>query len=311
MKTRKRIISRIRYQRSDRKRRRNQRSHHLEGNGLHPVCRKGRSGKNGRVKRSLSRYQRLDQCRHSRRNGKVQEDSASVSVRWTIPQIQPVVESTAVETETKEKRGRDNGGMEYFDVFRPHDSTWKTGAIEALLFAANEPLSYEVLMEAIPELGRGEIPALIDRIETKYTMGGHGITVQKVAGGYRLATRAEYSEPIKRHHRGRIKNRLTRAALETVSIIAYKQPVSRAEVEAIRGVECSQVIRNLVERGLVKIYGRAEVPGRPLLYSTTDAFLQYFGLDDLKSLPNPNELLGEDADTGNGIEVQPYRDFSP
>ncbi len=165
-------------------------------------------------------------------------------------------------------------------------------AFEALLLAADEPLDAGAVSEAIPGVDSGEVQSLAAMLDLKYQEGAHGITVQRVAGGWRLATRAEYADIVKRHLKNRQKQRLSRAALEVVSIIAYRQPISRAEIEAIRGVDSVPVIHTLLERNLIHVTGRAEAPGRPLLYGTTDAFLVYFGLDNLKSLPDPQELLG-------------------
>ncbi len=169
----------------------------------------------------------------------------------------------------------------------------KLAMLEALLFAAEEPLDESAVAAAIPDILEVEVGELVGELERLYRVRGQGIGVQRVAGGWRLATRPEYEELIRRHLRSRIRSRLSRAALETISIIAYRQPVGRAEIELIRGVDCSPVLRHLLERGLIRVTGRAETPGRPLLYGTTDAFLAYFGLDSLAGLPKPEEILGE------------------
>ncbi len=171
--------------------------------------------------------------------------------------------------------------------------TRKLGAIEALLFASDEPLNADVIARSIDEVLEVEVESLIEHLKSKYGANEHGITVQRVAGGWRLATATDYADVVKAHFRGRLKSRLTKASLETVSIIAYRQPVSRAEIELIRGVDSAPVLRNLLERRLIKVAGRAEAPGRPLLYATTDEFLAYFGLDSIRSLPKPEEILGD------------------
>lgn len=173
---------------------------------------------------------------------------------------------------------------------------------EALLFAADEPLDEVTVATAATGIEEAEVSALAERLEQAYFERGHAITVQRVGGGWRLATRSQYAEVIKRHLRHKIRTRLSRASLEAISIIAYRQPVSRPEIESLRGVDSSQVLRHLLERDLIRITGRAEAPGRPLLYATTNSFLTYFGLEDLNSLPKPKELLGE-PDEADGVEV--------
>ncbi len=169
----------------------------------------------------------------------------------------------------------------------------KLGAIEALLFASDEPLNADILARSIEAVLEVEVDGLIEILRQKYEDHGHGITIQRVAGGWRLATSSDYADIVKMHFRGRLKSRLSKASLEAVSIIAYRQPISRAEIELIRGVDSAPVLRNLLERNLIKVAGRAEAPGRPLLYATTDDFLTYFGLDSIRSLPKPEEILGD------------------
>ncbi len=181
--------------------------------------------------------------------------------------------------------------------------TRKLGVIEALLFAADEPLDEGDIASVSQEILEPEVQELIEKLEEKYLQGNHGIRVERVAGGWRLTTRSEYSEAVKKHLRGKIRTRLSRASLEAVSIIAYRQPISRAEIEEIRGVDPAHLLRNLLDRGLIRVTGRAEAPGRPLLYGTTDSFLAYFGLDSLNSLPQPEELLDE-FEGSPGVEVK-------
>src|SRR6185436_17242084 len=123
-----------------------------------------------------------------------------------------------------------------------------------------------------------------------YTARHAGVELREIAGGWLLTTAAEHSEWVARMLRGKKRMRLSRAALETMAIIAYKQPVTKSEVESIRGVDSSAVLATLLERNLVTIRGRSKVVGRPLLYGTTPEFLDYFGLRDLSELPRPEEL---------------------
>ena len=162
-------------------------------------------------------------------------------------------------------------------------------AIEALLFSSDQPLPVSLLADAL-ETPADEVEAALRRLGEDYTSRAAGIELREIAGGWMLVTAAEHSDWIARLLRGKKKLRLSRAALETMAIIAYKQPVTKAEVEAIRGVDSSAVLATLLERELVTIRGRSKVVGRPLLYGTTPQFLDYFGLRDLSELPRPEEL---------------------
>lgn len=162
-------------------------------------------------------------------------------------------------------------------------------AIEALLFSSDQPLPLTLLCEALEAEPDQASQALL-ALGTSYTERGAGIELREIAGGWMIVTTAEQSEWVGRMLRGKRRMRLSRAALETMAIIAYKQPVTKSEVEAIRGVDSSAVLTTLLERNLVTIRGRSKVVGRPLLYGTTAEFLDYFGLRDLSELPRPEEL---------------------
>ena len=127
-------------------------------------------------------------------------------------------------------------------------------------------------------------------IREEYFSAVHVLEVRQVAGGYRMLTLPEFGEYLRKLHQKEVDSRLSKAALETLAIIAYKQPILRADVEAIRGVACGETIRSLMEKHLVNIAGRAEEPGRPILYGTTRRFLELFGLNNIKDLPQ-SELL--------------------
>jgi segregation and condensation protein B len=163
--------------------------------------------------------------------------------------------------------------------------------IEAILFASDEPLSAERLV-AVAELNGGvrQVKKCIEVLNEQYRQSGRSFRIEEIAGGYQMMTLPEYNSWLKKLLRERGDNKLTPAALETLAIIAYKQPVIRADVEAIRGVACGELIRSLMYKGLVKIVGKAEILGRPLLYGTTRKFLEVFGLNDLKDLPKAEEL---------------------
>ncbi len=162
-------------------------------------------------------------------------------------------------------------------------------ALEALLFSSDQPLTLSLLVESL-DAPPDQVAEALVALESGYAARGAGVQVREIAGGHLLVTAPEHSEWVGRLLRGRKKMRLSRAALETIAIIAYKQPVTKSEVEAIRGVDSSGVLATLLERSLVTIRGRSKVIGRPLLYGTTQEFLDYFGLRELAELPRPEEL---------------------
>lgn len=183
-----------------------------------------------------------------------------------------------------------------------------SAAVEAILFAAGEPISADRIAEGIGG-GASAARAALDALRAAYASRPTGLQIVEIAGGWQIATRPEQSGAVERALRRTRKVRLTRAALETLSIIAYRQPVTRAEVETIRGVNVDGVMRTLLERDLVRITGKKEEPGSPLLYGTTQEFLLHFGLravDDLpplreleeiaRALPEGEEAVAGDAD---------------
>ena len=162
-------------------------------------------------------------------------------------------------------------------------------AIEALLFSSDQPLTLALLADAL-ETEPTEVTTALTALGDEYRAREAGVELREMAGGWIITTTKEQNEWVTRMLRGKRKMRLSRAALETLAIIAYKQPVTKTEAEAIRGVDCSGTLATLLERSLVTIKGRSTVVGRPLLYGTTDEFLNYFGLRDLNELPRPEEL---------------------
>jgi len=162
-------------------------------------------------------------------------------------------------------------------------------ALEALLFSSDEPLSLSLLAESL-EAASEDVAREILELDADYRRRGAGVELREIAGGHLLVTAPEHAEWVGRLLRGRKRVRLSRAALETMAIVAYKQPVTKVEIEAIRGVDSSAVLATLLERNLITIRGRSKVVGRPLLYGSTAEFLDYFGLKDLAELPRPEEL---------------------
>jgi segregation and condensation protein B len=179
--------------------------------------------------------------------------------------------------------------------------------LEALLFVAEEPLALAKLQEILADADAAQTVSSLRDLALRYEAEGRGIMVQEVAGGFRLATRPEVHPWIQRLQQ--IKPaRLSRAALETLAIIAYRQPITRAEIEAIRGVAVDGVLRTLLERELVRMMGRKADAGRPMLYGTAQQFLEHFGLRELADLPTLreiNELIGvTESGTAAGTPVE-------
>ena len=164
-------------------------------------------------------------------------------------------------------------------------------AIEAVLFVTDEPMPAGALAQIL-EADRSAVEAALSALSGEYDERGSGIVLRNVAGGWRLSTHPDAAPAVERFVLSSRHARLTKAALETLAIVAYKQPVTRHQISAIRGVDSDGVLRALVERGLVQEAGREEAPGRPMLYGTTPEFLERLGLDSLASLPPLAPLLG-------------------
>lgn len=178
--------------------------------------------------------------------------------------------------------------------------------IESLLFVAQEPLSVDRLKKILEHAETREIREALEDISVEFDARKGGFYLHRVAGGYQLRSRPEYSTWIKRLLQPK-PFRLSKAALETLAIIAYKQPVIRSDVEHVRGVDCGGVLKVLLERGFIRVMGRKEIPGRPLIYGTTRRFLEVFGLETLKDLPTPKEIeeLGNaPLETANGTPAE-------
>ena len=167
--------------------------------------------------------------------------------------------------------------------------------LEAILFVSPEPVPVARLMSIVGTVSKAEVVQALGILTHDLDQQGRGLQLVQVAGGYRLVTKQEYGPWLKRMDKAKVAQKLSRSALESLAIIAYKQPLVRSEIEEIRGVETSGVLRTLCERKLVRIVGRKDVPGRPIMYGTTKFFLEHFGLQDLSQLPPLREFkeLGE------------------
>jgi segregation and condensation protein B len=165
----------------------------------------------------------------------------------------------------------------------------KRRIIEALILSCPEPISAEKLAEIIPYCKPGQAKDLVNELNTEYVEQDRSFEIWEVAGGFQIRTRAEFSGYLQKLQKERAL-RLSPAALETLAIIAYRQPATRAEIEEVRGVDAGATVRSLLERHLIRIAGQREVPGRPMLYATTRRFLEVFGIENLKNLPSLRQL---------------------
>ncbi|MDY7011774.1 MAG: SMC-Scp complex subunit ScpB [Planctomycetota bacterium] len=164
------------------------------------------------------------------------------------------------------------------------------GTVEAILFASDKPLAAARISDICELGGVRVVRKAVENLNERYEQTGRVFRIVEIAGGYQMQTQPEYNEVISRLSASRRESRLSQAAMETLAVVAYRQPVLRADVEAIRGVACGEVLRGLMEKNLVRIAGRADEIGRPILYGTTKHFLEIFGLADLKGLPKIEQL---------------------
>ncbi|MFC1530294.1 SMC-Scp complex subunit ScpB [Gemmatimonadota bacterium] len=195
-----------------------------------------------------------------------------------------------------------------------HLDTSLKNALEVILFSVSEPISSYQIAKLLEEGGYaadggsltpGQVEKYIEILTGNWDSEGRPLTVLRIVGGYQMATRPEWVELVARLQEDRRSQRLSRAALETLAIVSYRQPVIRPDIDSIRGVNSDSALKTLLERGLVAIAGRDEGPGRPLLYRTTSNFLKYFGLNRIEDLPDPDELasiLGLNVRPETGVE---------
>ena len=165
-----------------------------------------------------------------------------------------------------------------------------TRIVEAVLFASETPLTAEEIARAGEGLDRAAVESAIETLRMEYEREERAIQIYRLGDGYQLLTRPEYAPYLERFDSIPKMSRLSQAALETLAVVVYRQPVSRIEIDEIRGVNTGPVLRTLQERGLIEVVGRAEGLGRPLLYGTTQQFLEHFGLRSLEDLPRPDDL---------------------
>lgn len=179
--------------------------------------------------------------------------------------------------------------------------------IEALIFCATSPLKLQEIQKCLSEMFEADIPKediedALEKILKKYESDEYSFQVEHVGGGYQFMTKPAYQASIGIMLKQQSKKRLSTSALETLSIIAYKQPITKGEMEQIRGVNCDYTVQKLLEKELVEIKGKADAIGRPILYGTSQNFMEYFGINDLKDLPTPKDFSQEENQIGKENE---------
>lgn len=162
--------------------------------------------------------------------------------------------------------------------------------IETIIFAADHPISFEKLMNVLEGEKRDEARLALNELINEYAASNRGIIIEEVAGGYQLRTRPEFAPWLRRLFKIGFQ-KLSKASMETLAMIAYKQPITRMEIEELRGVDSGGVLKTLMDRNLIKIIGRKELPGRPVVYGTTKEFLEVFDLKDIACLPTLKEII--------------------
>jgi segregation and condensation protein B len=183
--------------------------------------------------------------------------------------------------------------------------------IEALVFATDAPVSAEEIRQCLEEtfeteLGEEDVTTAIEAVKARYRQEESAIELVEIAGGLQFMTKGAYHAVIGTWLKQTTKKRLSQAAIETLSIIAYKQPVSKTELEQIRGVSCDYSLQKLLEKELISIVGRSEGPGRPLLYGTSIKFMDYFGLKNLNDLPKPKDFKEPDSEIGERAPIEEH-----
>ncbi|MGM0366189.1 MAG: SMC-Scp complex subunit ScpB [Actinomycetota bacterium] len=182
---------------------------------------------------------------------------------------------------------KDNG------LFEP-DNSWARPCIEGILFISEKPVTIKEIAEAL-DIGPKKIEGIISNLQQEYIDSNRGFVIRKVAGGYRFYSNPAISENIKGFVKSNIRSYLSQAALETLAIVAYRQPVTRTQIAEIRGVRTDSVVITLVEKGLLKEAGKLKEPGNPIIYKTTDRFLELLGINSLDQLP-PLENIDDEQD---------------
>lgn len=181
--------------------------------------------------------------------------------------------------------------------------------IEALIFCSPSPIKLGDIVACLVEMFGAEVPeedvtGALQRLEEKYVSEDYSFQLYKSAGGYQFLTKPAYQSSIGIMLKQQSKKRLSTSAMETLSIVAYKQPISKTEIENIRGVNCDYAVQKLLDKGLIEIKGKADTIGRPMLYGTTSKFMEYFGINDLAELPTPKDFAHEVNTIGESTDLK-------
>jgi len=227
----------------------------------------------------------------------IEDDQQEDELASELAEIKTELPEEFAELDENSAGQGENDDFEEFEQPEPEDddnpeaiNATLESVIEAILFASDEPLTVQRLVNIAEAGSVKQVRECVDSLNETYQKNGLSFRIEQIAGGYQMMTLDVYNHWLKKLVKVRTENKLSPAALETLAIISYKQPIIRADIEAIRGVAAGEMIRNLMYKGLVKIVGRAEVLGRPMLYGTTKKFLDVFGLNTLKDLPKIEEL---------------------
>ncbi|HAL44879.1 MAG TPA: SMC-Scp complex subunit ScpB [Phycisphaerales bacterium] len=239
----------------------------------------------GNVEETPSEGQAAQEQEHLEESNDTNDSNESAE----ISEVNELNEADVNQSENGFEQGEQQ--QEQQEPQEPSQEITTESVIEAILFASDEPLSAERLVN-ISQFNGGvkQVKKCIETLNQQYVESKRSFRIEEIAGGFQMMTLPDYNNWLKNMLKQRSDNKLSPAALETLAIVAYKQPIIRADIEAIRGVACGEIVRTLMYKGLVKIAGKAEILGRPLLYGTTKKFLQVFGLNDLKDLPKAEEL---------------------
>ena len=186
----------------------------------------------------------------------------------------------------------------------PAENNYIKGIVEALLFTSEKTVVLEQIKDIIDGVDSAQVKEAIGTLQKEYAERKSGVTIMEIAGGYQMLSNPEYAMYVKKFYHTRHKEKLSKPALETLAIIAYKQPVSRLDIELIRGVNCDGVMVHLLAKELIKIVGRKEVPGRPYIYGTTKQFLEYFGLKSLDDLPKLEDFSSLQEASAQPVDSQ-------
>ena len=218
------------------------------------------------------------------------EDTAEVQDTEAEEDIEDAEDAEAEEDTEDAEAEEDTEESEDTEPREPLSAAEVAATVEAILFSTDTPMTAAKILQVAELSCKRDVTDAIDILNDRYEDSGSAFRIEIIAGGYRLQTLESYHEVLSRLFKAKSESKLSQPAMETLSIVAYRQPVLRADIEAIRGVACGEVLRKLMEKMLIKIVGRAEVIGRPMLYGTTRRFLEVFGLASLSDLPRSEEL---------------------